>query len=162
MEGNKKYILEVQAPFSRLILSGKKSIETRSYQLPEDLLHSSILLCESLPGIDGVSALSDNVLESQTGLSLIGEIIISHSKEYVSQREWSEDREDHQVPSDSVYEWAPTESGRRYGWYISSVTAYEQPLSVPAMRRRLNVRTCLVIRAIQSTIPRYLLLKCAA
>lgn len=136
MASTVKHILEVQAPFSRLILSGKKSIETRSYQLPEDLLHTSIVLCESAPGLAGVSTLSDSVIESQPGLLLIGEIYVSHSKEYTSQEEWDEDRECHQVPSDSAYEWTPTEIGRRYGWYIERVTVYSKPLSVPAMRRR--------------------------
>ena len=136
MASEVKYVLEVQAPFSRLILSGEKSIETRSYQLPEDLLHTSIVLCESAPGLDGVSGLSDSVIKSQAGLLLIGEIHVSHSKEYTSQKEWDEDREWHQVPSDSAYEWTPTEIGRRYGWYIQRVTVYPEPLSVPAMRRR--------------------------
>ena len=135
MEDSRKYILEVQAPFSRLILIGKKSIETRAYNLPEELLGVKILLCESEPGLDGISGVGNIVIDSQKGLSIIGEIIISQSTEYKSQIEWDNDRDAHQVPKESSYEWAPTESGRRFGWRIQHVVVYDVAKSVPAMTR---------------------------
>ena len=134
-DSSSKYILEVQAPFSRLILSGKKSIETRAYSLPKTLLRVSILLCESAPGLDGISGLGDTVTDSQDGLSIIGEIFISHSTEYTSQIEWDADRNAHQVPMDSIYEWAPTEIGRRFGWHIEKVIEYDVAAPVQPMTR---------------------------
>ena len=133
------FALEVQFPYSRLILNGKKSIETRSYPLPDDLRGTRIFLLESLPGEDGVSRLGDNIAGSQEGLSLVGEIFISKFKEYVSENEWGSDRGEHMVPKESIYEWAPTESGRRYGWIIERVVPYEIALPVPTMRRRLEI-----------------------
>lgn len=134
-----EFALEVQLPYSRLILNGTKSIETRSYPLPDDLRGARILLCESLPGEDGISGLGDSIAASQDGLSLVGEMFISDVKEYVSGDEWDSDRGEHMVPKESAYEWAPTESGRRYGWIIKKVISYEIALPVPAMRRRLEI-----------------------
>jgi hypothetical protein len=37
-KGMSKFALEVQQPFSGYILSGKKTIETRAYPLPEELI----------------------------------------------------------------------------------------------------------------------------
>lgn len=49
------YALEVQAPWSRRLLDGTKTIETRAYSLPTAVLHASVLLVES-PGGGGLAA----------------------------------------------------------------------------------------------------------
>ena len=136
MEYKNQAVLEVQSPFSRLILSGKKTIETRAYPLPPDLIGANIILCESLPGVDGVSQLGDEVFQAQEGLSLIGEIFISSSEEYLSQTEWDSDVEKHQVPKGSSYDWSSTEIGRRFAWKIERAIIYDQILPVPNMQRR--------------------------
>ena len=130
------FALEVQFPFSALILSGEKTIETRAYPLPTSLHGVGILLCESSSGADCVSSIGDSVAAAQAGLSLIGEVFFSSSKEYKSQAEWDTDREKHKVPKESKYEWAPTEIGIRYGWQIERVLIYTSPLPVTAMTRR--------------------------
>ena len=89
--------MEVQAPFSRYILDGSKSIETRSYPLTDNLLGKSIMLCESTPGIDSVSAVNDVVPAGQADLSMIGEIIVSSCTEYMSQSSFDNDRPSHLV-----------------------------------------------------------------
>ena len=94
-----KFALEVQAPFSRYILDGSKSIETRSYPLPDDLLGQSIMLCESTPGIDSVSSVKDVVSAGQADLLMIGEIIVSACTEYTSQESFDKDRTLHLVHS---------------------------------------------------------------
>jgi predicted transcriptional regulator len=129
-------ILEVQSPFSQLILSGKKNIETRAYPLPLELIGIKILLCESQAGENGISCIGDEVDKAKEGIKIVGEICISHCKEYKSQDEWDSERENHRVPEGSSYGWSPTEEGRRYGWIIDKVVTYENPLPVPAMRRR--------------------------
>ena len=130
------FALEIQSPFSGLILTGVKTIETRAYPLPANLPGVGILLCESPSGEDCVSCVGDNVIEAQFGLSLVGEVFFSSSKEYSSREEWDSDREKHQVPKESKYEWAPTEIGIRYGWQIERVIEYTPSLPVPAMKRR--------------------------
>lgn len=147
MNSEGKYSLEVQAPFSTLILTGKKTIETRAYQLPPELHGKNILLLESTCGLDGISAIGDNIIDSQEGLSIIGEIFISESKEYSSQSEWNSDREAHKVPKESSYEYAPTESGRRYGWIVERVIVYDEKRPVPAMKRR-----CVCVQNIRSQL----------
>eukprot|EP00596_Hydrurales_sp_CCMP1899_P001278 CAMPEP_0119053206 /NCGR_PEP_ID=MMETSP1177-20130426/74277_1 /TAXON_ID=2985 /ORGANISM="Ochromonas sp, Strain CCMP1899" /LENGTH=116 /DNA_ID=CAMNT_0007033089 /DNA_START=241 /DNA_END=588 /DNA_ORIENTATION=+ len=110
------FILEVQSPFSQLILNGRKCIETRAYPLPLELVNVKILLCESQAGENGVSCIGDEVYEAQEGIMIIGEIFVSFCKEYKSQDEWDKEREKHQVPEGSSYGWVPTEMGKKYGW----------------------------------------------
>ena len=89
-------------------------------------------MCESTPGRDGISGLGNNVVDSQDGLLIIGEISVSHSKEYTSQIEWDAGMNAQQVPKESVYEWIRGEGmDKRYGWVIDGVIA----LPVPAMTR---------------------------
>jgi hypothetical protein len=136
MVNEDSFILEVQSPFSQFILSGKKNIETRAYPLPLELIGIKILLCESQAGENGISCIGDEVDEAKEGITIIGEICVSHCKEYKSLDEWDSERENHQVPEGSSYGWSATEEGRRYGWIIAEIVAYENPLPVPAMRRR--------------------------
>ena len=57
-----KFGLEMQHPWSKLLLDGKKSIETRAYDLPKALIGKRIEILQSQPGEDGVSSLG-NVID---------------------------------------------------------------------------------------------------
>jgi hypothetical protein len=109
MVNEDSFILEVQAPYSQLILNGRKCIETRAYPLSLELINVKILLCESQAGENGISCIGDVVYEAQEGIMMIGEIFVSYCKEYKSQDEWDSEREKHQVPEGSSYGWSPTE-----------------------------------------------------
>lgn len=50
-----EYALEVQAPWSRRLLDGTKTIETRGYSLPTVVMDAPVLLIES-PGDGGLAA----------------------------------------------------------------------------------------------------------
>lgn len=131
-----RFALEVQAPFSLYIATGLKTVETRSYALPNELLGRRILLCESVQGTAMVSNITgDAVLAGQDGLQIIGEIVINKCVEYKSSEEWEQDRDKHMVPVSSLYDWSPTPDGRRWGWFIETAVVYDKPKSVPAMKR---------------------------
>ena len=136
MSEAQQFALEVQAPFSQYIATGRKTIETRSYPLPDELLKRPILLCESSHGVAMVSNIKgDVVLRGQEGLHIIGVITVNKCEEYKSFEEWEQDREQHMVPPSSLYDWSPTPTGRRWGWFIEAVENYEQPKPVPGMKR---------------------------
>jgi hypothetical protein len=63
------YGLELQLPFSELLLSGTKTIETRAYPLPSTLLYRHILIIEAPAGQDGRSALS-SIIQNTTGTEI--------------------------------------------------------------------------------------------
>ncbi len=136
MSDVQQFALEVQSPFSQYIATGRKTIETRSYPLPIELLGKTIFLCESSQGAALVSNINgDVVLAGQDGLHFIGEIVINKCEEYKTLEEWHQDRDKHMVPEGSLYDMSPTPAGRRWGWYIETAVLYDRPKSVPAMKR---------------------------
>lgn len=64
--------LEMQAPWAKRLLDGRKTVETRGYPLPAGLVGRWIELIESQPGRDGVSALGDGVRAGASGLTAVG------------------------------------------------------------------------------------------
>ena len=53
--------LEMQAPWAEELLSGRKTIETRTYPLPESLIDKKIWIIESKEGTAGKSSVADHV-----------------------------------------------------------------------------------------------------
>jgi hypothetical protein len=123
MPDDRCYGLELQLPFSELLLNGKKTIETRSYELPRKLLYKHILIIESDPGKDGVSALgswcrntvgltADEAaamqMNDQAGARILGSVVFSECFEYACEEDWRSDVDKHLVPAGSAYDWPPS------------------------------------------------------
>jgi hypothetical protein len=68
------YALEVQTPFSTLILTGTKDIETRNYELPPYLADKDVYILESNGSdtVAGVSGIGDIIAAGQEGLRIVG------------------------------------------------------------------------------------------
>lgn len=130
-----RFALEVQSPWSKRLISGEKTIETRSYPLPAGLLGRPIEVMESQPGSEGVSTLGDTIEAFTTGLSVVGRVVFSRSEAYSSREAWEADESRHLVPLSSVgYGWKGPES-RVYGWTVAEVEAFSKPRAVRPMRR---------------------------
>lgn len=122
---NRHYGLEIQQPYAELLLTGVKTIETRSYPLPSNLLYRHILIIESSTGKDGVSELPSVVRNSGgdvdgTGPRIVGSVVFSECFEYSSEKEWRDDENKHLVPAGSLYDWPRSRSP---GPKVSSTTA---------------------------------------
>ena len=122
--------LEVQKPFSTLILSGLKSIETREYPLIDCLLGSKIMLLQSSDSSHSSSLQSmigpeTTISGSDGGVEIIGHITISECYEYQDWEHWDRERPLHQVSRASKFEMENKGALRRYGWKISTYEAYE-------------------------------------
>ena len=63
------------------------------------------------------------------------QVVFSACEEYPSAEAWEQDRPVHLVPAGSAYDWAPTPSGRRWGWRVATVGTYPAPRAVPRMSR---------------------------
>jgi hypothetical protein len=104
------YGLELQEPFAELLISGKKTIETRLYPLPESLLYKHVVIIESSKGEEGRSGLGDCVALNRDGESrprCIGTVVFSECFEYTSEEQWRGDSDAHLVPAGSIYDWTP-------------------------------------------------------
>lgn len=133
-----RFALEVQSPWSKRLISGEKTIETRTYPLPAGLLGRPIEVMESQPGSDGVSTLGDQIEAFSMGLSILGRVVFSRSEAYSSREAWEADESRHLVPPSSLgYGWKGPGS-RVYGWTVAEVEAFSKPRAVRPMRRALR------------------------
>lgn len=100
--------INVQTPWARLLLDGKKSIETRTYPLPTKYLRQDFWLIET-PGRLG-----------KFKARVIGVIKFSAFRTYKSASEFNGDIDLHLVsPSDPNYAWR--EGVPKYGWIVENV-----------------------------------------
>ena len=128
--------LECQAPFAGLILKGTKSIETRAYRLPPQLLGRPLLLIETEEGAPGVTALPNVVPAGWAGARVKGTVVFGACIEYSSREKWDADADRHLVPSGSPYDFV--EGGVKFGWVVERVERLAASQPVPEMRRRLR------------------------
>ena len=117
MTGN--YALELQPPWSTALVSGKKTIETRQYELPSQLLGKKIDIIEIAKGEDGVSSnRADVVAGNDIGRTYkrVGWVVFESLKKYVSSEEFRKDEKKHCVEEGSGYDW---KEGGCWGWKVS-------------------------------------------
>ena len=130
------YALEVQEPFSKYILEGRKTIETREYSFPMELLGCPILLLETAAERPCRSSLGNIISLCYSGMTLenssavirvIGAAIFLRSFEYKSEKMWQHNEVEHLVPSDSPYGWSDTK--RKFGWVVSKTLNFNETMN---------------------------------
>ena len=113
--------LNIQTPWSELLINEVKSVETRSYPLPEKYVGEELALIET-PGRYG-----------RFKARIIGTITFSHSFKYPDQRAWEDDYNRHCVAvDDPIYNWKDDKP--KYGWVVSKVTKFDKPLDIRKRR----------------------------
>ena len=113
--------INIQTPWSELLINGDKSVETRSYPLPEKYAGEELALIET-PGRYG-----------RFKARIIGTITFSHSFKYPDQRAWQDDYNRHCVAvDDPIYNWKDDKP--KYGWVVSKVTKFDKPLDIRKRR----------------------------
>jgi len=117
--------LEMQRPWARMVLDGRKRIETRSYNLPPALLGRKIFILESqmgnlgsvCSGIGNIVKLGD--LET-SDIKCIGWCVIHHTFKYSTRLQFESDYQRHCVAADSNFGWKEGEEKVVYGWEIGT------------------------------------------
>lgn len=130
--------LEVQQPWSELVLTGAKAVETRSYPFPLWLIGEKIWVLQSSAGTPGVSSVPDFVWPYDRRCSLAGYIVISDCIRYPTRASWEADTLRHCVPVDEAgaYGWSDTRD--LYGWVVESFERFGDDAperTVPALCR---------------------------
>ena len=109
--------INIQTPWSELLINEVKSVETRSYPLPEKYVGEELALIET-PGRYG-----------RFKARIIGTITFSHSFKYPVQKAWQDDYNRHCVAvDDPIYNWKDDKP--KYGWVVSKVTKFDKPLDI--------------------------------
>lgn len=127
--------INIQYPWSELLLSGKKKIETRSYPLPKKFVGVEMAIIET-PG----------KLGKKNGIKkarIIGTIKFADSKQYATKAEWKRDHALHLVNEhDPMYAFNQTKP--KFGWIVASVSRLRSPLPPPASRGIVFAKGCRV------------------
>ncbi len=135
---NYKYIpgINIQWPWSEHLVNRKKTIETRSYALPERFRGVELAIIET-PGPKGKQS------AGITKARIIGTIVFGDSHEYLTLADWMSEQDKHLVdPSDSQY--AFTGQKPKWGWQVSRVRKFSKPISAPAKRGIIFAKRCKV------------------
>lgn len=105
--------INIQYPISQLIIDGMKSIETRTYPIPEKYLNQEMLLIET-PGREG-----------KFKSRIIGIIKFTDCFLYQNKKQFYLDYEKHFVNENSDWAW---EERPKYGWNVTVIRKINPPL----------------------------------
>ena len=125
--------LNIQYPWSKMIIDGKKTVETRSYPLPKKYEGEELALIET-PGKAG-----------NFKSRIIGTVTFSHSFKYPNETCWKEDQCRHLVGLASEFGW--NENKDKYGWVICAVHKFDEPVEAPTKKGIIFTNDCNVLMA---------------
>jgi hypothetical protein len=108
--------INIQWPISRDITSGKKTIETRTYPIPEKFLNKDMALIET-PGAKG-----------KFKSRIIAIIRFTSCFKYKNKNEFYKDFERHLVDPKSPWAWADKP---KFGWEVEIVQLISKPIEMP-------------------------------
>jgi hypothetical protein len=110
--------LEMQSPWASMVLDGRKTIETRAYDLPPALLGKRILIIETPNGKAGVSAIGQSINFSKSDARVVGWCKFSSVVRYSTRKDFEADEQAHLVRRDSGYGWKDGTTKVVYGWVV--------------------------------------------
>lgn len=125
--------INIQWPITRLILEGKKVIETRKYPLPEKYKNVELAIIET-PGPQGRKA-------GMQKAQIVGTIIFEDSFEYKSKAEFDRDIKRHFVEPDHP-QFKFQKGVKKFGWIIKSVKVLKSPKPGPRKKGIVFASQC--------------------
>ncbi|MFN8790826.1 MAG: hypothetical protein ACK5Y2_05150 [Bdellovibrionales bacterium] len=111
--------MNIQHPISQLILSGEKTVETRTYKMPDQYAGEEVFLIET-PGKHG-----------KFKARAIARITFGESFEYGSKKSFYADIKRHRVEPGSTWEW---KDKKKWGWPIVNVKRLKTPVEIKETR----------------------------
>jgi hypothetical protein len=121
--------INIQAPWAELLINGQKTVETRSYRLPQRLEGVELAIIET-PG-----------KSAKFKSRIIGTITFSNSFQYLDINDWLSDYNRHLVPINSEYRFIDKP---KFGWIVQSVTKLDNPVDPPSKRGIIYAKGCLL------------------
>jgi hypothetical protein len=118
----RRFGLEMQAPWAALLLQGKKTIETRAYNLPPALLGKRIEILQSKSG-DLTSSLGNvvNLSEEDPVVMRVGWCTFARVIRYENSEMFDNDQSAHLVGKDSNFYPFGEETRTVFGWVVGDV-----------------------------------------
>ena len=128
--------INIQWPWSEYLLKGLKTIETRSYKLPESLKNVELAIIET-PGSSGKKLAG--ILKAR----IIGTIIFEDSFEYKTKKQWLSDYSRHLVEPDNRL-FAYSTKNEKWGWIVKSTIRLDRSVPPPTKRGIILAKNCKV------------------
>lgn len=126
--------VNIQWPWSELLLNGAKTIETRHYPLPFKYEGVELAVIET-PGKLG---------KKQAGINkarITGIIVFESSFKYQNKKEWEQDFCNHLVRSDDpLYKFNPMKE--KWGWKVKKIIKFKKPKVPPTKRGIIFASEC--------------------
>lgn len=113
MKSKKLNAINIQWPISEEIVSGRKTIETRTYRLPTQYLNQEMLMIET-PG-------KSSLFKSR----IVAIIRFTSCKEYKNKSDFYRDKDKHLVDKDSQWAW---KDKAKFGWEVKIVKTFSPPI----------------------------------
>ena len=114
MSGKKYTGINVQFPISELIISKEKTIETRTYPIPDRYVGEEMILIET-PGKKG---------KFKARMRAI--VVFTSCFKYSSEKQFYKDVRRHCVTRDSDWAWVPGKE--KWGWEVVVRRVFKTPL----------------------------------
>src|SRR6185437_495894 len=122
--------LNVQSPWAELIVSGRKTIETRHYPLPTKYLHVELAVIQT-PGSANPGKKAQ----------IVGTVVFSRCITYGSKQEWKADYRRHLVPeNDKAFGYNSNKP--KWGWVVKRVTTFPATVAPPKRRGIRFTQAC--------------------
>ena len=116
--------INIQWPWSELIINGRKKVETRGYPIPAKHMGKKLLLIQT-HGVEGKKRL----IKSE-GIAIIE---FGECYKYENEEQWSRDRDRHLVEvTDPQFSFNPKKE--KWAWVIVNVQVLTSPIAVPKSR----------------------------
>lgn len=110
--------INIQAPISKLIVTGQKVIETRTYEIPKNYLNKELFLVET-PGKNG-----------NFKAQAIAVIKFTSCFQYKNRSEFYSDFNRHQVTKESPWAW---DTKPKWGWSVEVIESFS-PITIHQRR----------------------------
>lgn len=126
--------IHIQWPWSQLILSGQKTVETRSYPIPIKYIGQELAIIET-PGPKGMK---EGKIESSR---IVGTIVFDSCYKYENKKQWSNELNKHLVKDDDP-QFSFSSKKEKWAWRIKSIKVLAKPVTPPSKRGITFVNNC--------------------
>ncbi|CAE6960988.1 unnamed protein product [Symbiodinium natans] len=133
--------LNVQYPWSRLLMAGRKTMEVRKYALGKYRCFSAgeqLFLIETLGSGSTQGAMVDIAMApAPLKAQVLGVIVFAGSIEFENYDHFDAHRSDTLIEQGSFYDWGTSEPQTLFGWYVQHVRAFKRPVPMGHIRKSL-------------------------